>query len=93
MQKSVMIFIKDAKYYQDQNSIIIVGEEVETKRHITQQITMMALLENLGIFTPEEISIVLRDPERCRLFARNLRDRKQPFRLVFEDSKTDKDDI
>lgn len=91
--KEVLIRIKDSKYYQEQGSIVIVGEEVETHRPITQQITMMAFLENLGVFTPEEIAAVLGDPERCRFFSSQLKSRHQPFKLIFEDSKTDKDDI
>jgi hypothetical protein len=93
MRKEVMVRISDAKYYQAQGSIVIVGVEVETGRPITQQITMMAFLENLGVFSPEEIATVLGDHDRCRYFASQLRDRRDPFRLLFEDSKTDKDDI
>lgn len=93
MTKEVMVLVKDAKYYQAEGSIVIVGEEVETHRPITQQVTMMALLENLGLFTPAEIGTILNDPERCRLLARNLKERHHPFKLLFEDSATEKDDI
>ena len=93
MRKEVMVSVKDAKYYQAQGSIVIVGIEVETQKPITQQVTMMALLENLGIFTQVEIETILKDPERCKLFARNIKERRHPFKLLFEDSATDKDDI
>ena len=93
MKKEVLVKVRDARYYEAQGSIVIVGVEVETRRPITQQVTMMAFLENLGVFTPEEIAAVLGDPERCRFFASQLKARSEPFRLLFEDSKTDKDDI
>jgi len=93
MQKTVMIFIKDAKYYKDQNSLVISGEEVETKRPITQQVTVFAMLNGTGLFSDSEIEIISEDPERCRYFANSLKTRREPFKLVFEDTKTEDDEI
>lgn len=93
MQKEVMILIKDAKYYKEENSIVISGEEVETKRQITQQVTLFAMLNGTGSFTDKEIEIIASDPDRCRYFANLLKGRREPFNLVFEDTQTDKDEI
>lgn len=93
MQKEVMILVKDAKYYQDNQSLVIVGEEVETKKPITQQITVKAFLSNTKIFSPLEIETILNDPDRCRLFTNELKNRKHPFKLLFEDSKTESNGI
>ncbi len=93
MQKEVLVFVQDARYYQVEGSIMIVGVEVETKRPITQQITVMAFLENLGVFNVEEIKTIINDPDRCRFLASQLKARKEPLKLLFEDSKSEKDDI
>jgi len=93
MKKDVMIFIKDAKYYKEQNSIVLVGEEAETKKPITQQITIMAFLNGTGLFSDEEIDIISNDPDRCRFLVNNLRSRREAFKLVFEDAQTENDEI
>jgi len=93
MRKDVMIFIKDVKYYKEECSLIIVGEEVETKKPITQQITVKDFLKSTGMFSDDEINTITTDDDRCRLFARHLKDRREPFKLVFTDNKTDKDEI
>ena len=93
MKKEVIILIKDAKYYQEHSSLVVVGVEVETQRPITQQITLKSFLENTGIFSQQEVEQVLNDPARCRMFASQLKSRKAPFKLVFEDSKTEEQGI
>lgn len=89
MKKDVMIFIKDVKYYQEHSSLVIVGIEAESKKPITQQVTVRAFLLSTGIFSPEDVEKVLNDHDRCRMFASQLKSRKDPFKLVFEDSKTE----
>lgn len=93
MQKEVMILIKDAKYYKEEHSVVISGEEVESKRPITQQVTLLALLSGTGLFNDKEIEIISSDPDRCRYFANLLKGRREPFNLVFEDTQTEKDEI
>ena len=93
MQKEILVMVKDAKYYQAQGSIVIIGVEVETRRPITQQITIMAFLENMGVFNAQEISTIINDHDRCKFLASQLRERKTPLKILFEDSKTEKDDI
>jgi len=88
-----LILVKDAKYYQEHSSLVIVGVEAETQRPITQQITLKAFLENTGIFSGQEVEQVLNDPARCRMFASQLKSRREPFKLVFEDSKTKENEI
>ena len=84
MTKEVMIEIKQAKYYPEQSSLLIVGVDVETKKPITQQVTVKSFLANTGKFSPEEINQILHDHDRCRLLARSLQERRNPFKLVFE---------
>jgi hypothetical protein len=93
MKKDVMIFIQDVKYYKDQNSLVVVGKEVETKKPITQQITIMAFLSGTGLFSDTEIENISNDPDRCRYLANQLKVRREPFKLVFEDAKTEEDEI
>jgi len=93
MQKEVMISISDVKYYQEHSSLVIVGIESESKKPITQQVTVRALLLSAGIFSPDDIEKVLKDHDKCRLFASQLKARNTPFKLVFEDSKTEEQTI
>lgn len=93
MQKTVMIFVKSVKYYQEQASLVIVGVEVETQRPITQQITVKAFLQGSGRFSESEIHIITSDPERCKLLASQLNSRKGPFKLLFEDTTTEEKGI
>jgi hypothetical protein len=79
--KEVMIFIKDAKYYQSNDSLVITGVEVETKKPITQQILVSAFAAAIGL-PPESVN----DHTAWVSFASQLKHRSQPFRLVFEDS-------
>jgi hypothetical protein len=88
MQKNVMIFVKDAKYYPLQQSILIVGVEVESKKPITQQILTKSLAVAIGL-PPELVD----DHEAWKFFAIQLKGRREPFRLVFDGSKTDEDEI
>lgn len=90
--KDILIFVKDAKYYPDQGSLVIVGAEVETKKPLTQQITVKAFLEGTG-FTSEEVAMVVSDADRCRLLANQLRERKHPLKITFSDTKTEEDEI
>lgn len=89
MQKEIMMLVSDVKYYQDQGSMIIVGKEVETQRPITQQVTVKAFLENTGLFSPGEVAKVVNDPDRCRLLASELKGRRSPFKLLFEDTQSE----
>lgn len=86
--KDVMVFVKDARYYPDQKSILVVGEEVESKRPITQQMLVKAFIDASGLPTS-----LLDDHDAWRFFASQLKGRREPFRLVFEGSKSDKDEI
>lgn len=91
MIKEVLILIKDAKYYEAQQSIVIVGVEVESRKPITQQITVKAFLEGTGLFTNLEADTVAKDPDRCRLLANNLKSRRDPFKLVFEGTQSEEE--
>jgi hypothetical protein len=91
MSKEVLILIKDAKYYEAQQSIVIVGVEVESRKPITQQITVKAFLEGTRLFTSVEADAVAKDPDRCRLLANNLKSRRDPFKLVFEGTQTEEE--
>jgi len=86
-----MILIQDVKYYQEQSSLVIVGLEVETRRPITQQITVQGFLESTGIFTPAEVSQVVGSPDRCKILASQLKSRREPFKLVFTGTQSDDD--
>jgi len=86
-EKSVKLFVKDARYYPEQKSLLIVGEEVETKRPVTQQVLVKALIEAYGIPVRDD------DVEAWRYFAECLRKRKDPFTLVFDGTKTEQDPI
>ena len=91
MSKEILILVKDAKYYQEQSSLIIVGVEVETRKPITQQITVKTFLETTGLFSTEEIVKIIGDTDHCRLLANQLKNRRHPFRLVFEGTQSDQD--
>jgi len=93
MQKEVMIVIKEAKYYQEQSSLVIVGVEVETKKPITQQIIIKNFLNGTKRFAPDEVEKIVNDPDKCRLLASQLKHRREPFKLVFEDTKQEGDEI
>jgi len=79
MPKEIMIFVKDARYYPDQNSVLIVGEEVETKRPITQQVLTKSLAASFGL-----PSTILSDHAAWAFFASQLKGRRTPFKLVFD---------
>ena len=86
--QEVMVFVKDARYYREQKSILIVGVEVDTRRPITQQVLTRFLAEAAGL-PPGLVD----DHEAWRYFAAQLKGRREPFRLVFEGSKTEEDEI
>ena len=88
-----MMFIKSVKYYQEQGSLVVIGVEVETRRPITQQITVKAFLDGTGKFAAPDVDVIVCDPERCKLLATQLNNRKEPFKLVFEDTHTQEDEI
>jgi hypothetical protein len=86
--KDVMVFVKDARYYPEQKSILVVGEEVETRRPITQQVLTRFLMEAAGL--PQELAD---DHAAWTFFASQLKGRREPFRLVFEGTRTEDDQI
>ena len=88
MSKEIMIFVKDARYYQEQKSILVVGEEVESRRPITQQILTKFLAEAFGL--PPRLT---EDHEAWKFFATQLKGRREPFKLVFEGTKKEGDEI
>ena len=89
--KEVMILIKDAKYYEEQKSIVIVGVEVESQKPVTQQITVKDFLEGTKLFTGKDIEAIVNDPDRCKLLANQLKSRRSPFKLVFDGTQTSAD--
>ena len=93
MQKEVMIVIEEVKYYKEQSSLVIVGIEVETKKPLTQQIMIKHFLNGTGRFTSDEVEKIINDPDRCRLLASQLKQRREPFKVVFEDTKKEGDEI
>lgn len=86
--KDIMVFVKDARYYPEQKSLLIVGIEVESKRPITQQVLTKTLAEASGL--PPGL---VEDHDVWRYFASQLKQRREPFRLVFEGSRTKDDEI
>ncbi len=51
------------------------------------------LLANTNSFSSEEIDIIVKDHDRCRLLASQLKNRRHPYKLVFEGTKTEDDEI
>lgn len=89
MNKEIMIFIQDAKYYAEQKSIVIVGIEAESKKPITQQITVRDFLNGTGLFLSGEVDSIVQNTDRCKLLANNLKSRQDPFKLVFTGEQTE----
>ena len=86
-RKTVGIFVRDARYYAEERSIIIVGEEVQTRRPITQQGLVKDFIEAFGLSVAED------DHEAWRFFASQLIKRKDPLNLVFLNCKTEEHEI
>ena len=86
-QREIMVFIKGAKYYREEKSIVITGEEVETKRTITQQMLVKDFIQEYGLQVRED------DADAWRFFANQLKYRRDPFKLVFLDTRNEDDPI
>jgi hypothetical protein len=80
-ESQTMLWIKDAKYYPQEKSIVIVGEEVETKRPITQQVLVKQFIEAYNL------AAKIDDHEAWKFFASELKRRKNPCPLVWGDQK------
>jgi len=86
-RKLVRLFVRDARYYPEEKSIVIVGEEVETRRTVTQQGLVKDFKEAYRLPVAED------DHEAWRFFASQLAKRKDPLALVFLNCRTDQDAI
>ena len=80
-ESQTMLRIRDAKYYPAEKSILIVGEEVDTKRPITQQVLVKQFIEAYGLAAEIE------DHEAWKFFAAQLKSRKDPCPLVWGEEK------
>tara|TARA_Y100000310_G_C20127549_1_gene554325 strand:+ start:164 stop:520 length:357 start_codon:yes stop_codon:yes gene_type:complete len=83
----VKLFIKDARYYPEEKSIAIVGEEVETRRPVTSQALVSDFIKEFGIMAAED------DHDAWRFFAQQLCQRKDPITLVFLATRKEEDEI
>jgi len=85
--KIIKGWVKRAKYYPEQHSIIIVLEEVESRR------PMKPMQVSVNTFIAMGIAAALDDDEAWRFFASALEKRTEPIAIEFEATKTDQDPI
>ena len=76
-RRAVNLFIKDARYYPEEKSIAIIGEEVESRRPITTQALVTDFIQEFGLVAAED------DHDAWRFFADQLSKREHPITLAF----------
>jgi len=76
-RKELQMMVRDARYYPEQRSMVIVGEEVQSRRPITHQMLVKDFVEAYGL------TVSLDDHDAWRSLAEQLRKRRDPFKLVF----------
>ena len=89
MSKPVSLkgWVREARYYPQEKSLLIVLEDVESKKRLKPIQVSIATFIKMGIKVPDN------DTEAWQFFAKQLIARKDPINLVFEGSKSDKDEI
>ena len=89
MTKPVSIrgWVREARYYPQEKSVLIVLEDVESKKLLKPVQVSISTLRALGIKASPE------DTEAWTFFAKQLLSRKDPINLCFEGNKNDGDEI
>jgi hypothetical protein len=86
-KKTVKGWVKRARYYQEQNSIVLALEEVESRRPLKPLQVSVTTFMNMGIQASKD------DHDAWRFFAEALEKRTAPITIEFEGTKTAEDPI
>jgi hypothetical protein len=80
-QKIVRGWVKDARYFEDQKSLVIIVEDPESRRQLKPiQVTIAAIKQASGMTVPDD------DAEAWRYFAKLLTRRSEPLAIEFDDT-------
>ena len=79
--KEIKGWVKQAKYYPHEQSIMLVLEEVESKRQMAPTQISITSFKAMGIQVADD------DHEAWKFFAKQLLQRKHPLTLQFEDNE------
>jgi len=78
-KETVRGWVRDARYFEDQKSFVIIVEEPESKRPLKPiQVTVSAIKQASGMTIPDD------DAEAWRWFAKLLTRRSTPLTIEFE---------
>jgi uncharacterized protein YqeY len=86
-QVSIKGWVREARYYPQEKSILVVLEDVESKKRLKPVQVSISTFKAMGI------QASLDDDDAWVFFAKELLRRKDPINLFFEGSKNDEDPI